>query len=46
MEGFVEGMDLEWKVLILEAKKLGISKEMVRDFLYQNGVKKYLIENG
>lgn len=28
-----EEMDYEWKELIVEAKKLGISKEEIRDFL-------------
>jgi antagonist of SinR len=43
-ERLIEEMDLEWMVLILEAKKLGISKETVRDFLNQNGVENCLIE--
>jgi hypothetical protein len=45
MERLVENMDLEWMALILEAKQIGISKEMIRDFFDQNGVKNYLIEN-
>jgi antagonist of SinR len=44
IERLIEEMDLEWMVLILEAKKLGISKETVRDFLDQNGVENCLIE--
>lgn len=33
-----DGMDLCWVELILEAKKLGITKETVLHFLRQNGV--------
>ncbi|MDP4083563.1 MAG: anti-repressor SinI family protein [Bacillota bacterium] len=38
-------MDVEWVALILEAKKLGISKETVRNFLSQHGMKEYIINN-
>ncbi|MEH7121932.1 anti-repressor SinI family protein [Bacillus sp. JJ1773] len=30
-----EKLDMEWIQLILEAKKLGVEKEEVRDFLQQ-----------
>jgi DNA-binding transcriptional MerR regulator len=33
--GVVEGLDLEWLALIMEAKDVGISKEAVRNFLNQ-----------
>ncbi|WML46457.1 anti-repressor SinI family protein [Neobacillus sp. PS3-40] len=41
----VEDMDVEWMALILEAKKLGITKETIRDFLDQKGVNNFFIEN-
>jgi hypothetical protein len=41
----VERMDEDWVALILEAKELGITKELVRDFLKQQDVKERLIEN-
>jgi hypothetical protein len=34
----IENMDVEWMELILEAMKLGMSKETIRDFLNQNKV--------
>lgn len=40
-----EVMDEEWMALILEAKELGITKETIRDFLNQNGVQEFLVEN-
>jgi hypothetical protein len=40
-----EGMDAEWVALILEAKKMGLSKECVREFLFQNKVKEILVKN-
>nr|WP_263323183.1 anti-repressor SinI family protein [Neobacillus sp. Marseille-Q6967] len=45
-ENRVEGTDLEWLTLILEARELGISKETVREFLQQAEVKGVLIKNG
>jgi hypothetical protein len=41
----IEDMDVEWMALILEAKKLGITKETVRDFLDQNGLNNFFIES-
>ncbi len=32
----VEEIDKDWMALIIEAKKIGISKEIVREFLNQN----------
>lgn len=33
----IKDMDVEWLELILEAKKMGITIEEVREFLYRNG---------
>lgn len=44
-ENIFEVMDEEWMALILEAKDLGITKESIRDFLNQNGVQGFLVEN-
>ena len=41
----VDGLDLEWLALIMEAKELGISKETVRNFLNQCDVSESLVEN-
>ena len=41
----VDGLDLEWLALILEAKELGISKEIVRNFLDHGDVPERLVEN-
>ncbi|MDQ0155559.1 antagonist of SinR [Robertmurraya andreesenii] len=38
-KGCVEGLDTEWVKLILEAKRLGISKEEIREFLNSNSYK-------
>ncbi|MDR6999132.1 anti-repressor SinI family protein [Neobacillus niacini] len=38
-ERTMDVMDEEWIALILEAKKLGITKETVRTFLAQDDVK-------
>jgi antagonist of SinR len=35
----IEGIDMEWVQLILEAKKLGLDKEEIREFLQSNVVK-------
>ncbi|MED3561819.1 MULTISPECIES: anti-repressor SinI family protein [Bacillus] len=43
-EHAVEIMDEEWMNLILEAKRLGITKETVRTFLNQSDFKEQLIE--
>lgn len=32
-EAIMEGLDTDWIKLILEAKKLGLGKEEIRDFL-------------
>lgn len=29
----ISGLDIEWMQLILEAKKIGLEKEVVREFL-------------
>lgn len=39
------GVDLEWMQLILEAKKIGIEKEDIREFLNKYGTKELMIEN-
>ncbi|MDF1509631.1 anti-repressor SinI family protein [Robertmurraya sp. DFI.2.37] len=39
MKGRIEGLDMEWLELIKEAKKLGIKKEEIREFLAKNTVK-------
>lgn len=44
-ERFIEEMDREWLELMLEAKKIGIAKETVREFLNQNDLTKILIKN-
>ncbi|WP_342429867.1 anti-repressor SinI family protein [Neobacillus sp. FSL H8-0543] len=41
----IDGMDLEWVALISEAKELGLSKELVREFLHRNEVKESFVEN-
>lgn len=33
-----EGLDIEWLRLILEAKKLGIQKEELREFLKKGSI--------
>ena len=38
-ESDVVVIDKEWFALILEAKQLGLSVEIVKSFLKQNGVK-------
>ncbi|MCU1807642.1 anti-repressor SinI family protein [Cytobacillus firmus] len=40
----VEGIDLEWLQLIMEAKNLGLQKEEIREFLHKNRSKEVLIE--
>lgn len=40
----VEGVDVEWLALILEAKKIGIAQETIREFLSQNGARELLVE--
>jgi hypothetical protein len=44
-ESMMTGMDAEWLALIVEAKELGLSKELILDFLHQNEVKENLIKN-
>lgn len=34
----IEGLDIEWMELIKEAKKLGIKKEEIREFLSKNSL--------
>jgi antagonist of SinR len=34
----IEGLDIEWMELIKEAKKLGIKKEEIREFLSKNAL--------
>jgi hypothetical protein len=41
----VDGLDLEWLALIMEAKNLGISKETVSNFLNQSELPESLMEN-
>ncbi|URM32341.1 anti-repressor SinI family protein [Cytobacillus firmus] len=40
----IDGIDLEWLQLIMEAKNLGLQKEEVREFLHNNRAKEVLIE--
>jgi hypothetical protein len=44
-ESIIDGMDVEWVALISEAKRIGLSKELVREFLHRNEVKETLVEN-
>lgn len=37
-EVFVEEMDMEWLELMVEAKKIGITKELIREFLNQTDI--------
>ncbi|WP_102273267.1 anti-repressor SinI family protein [Cytobacillus massiliigabonensis] len=37
-------MDLEWLELIIEAKKMGIQKEEIRDFFMNCGVKEIILK--
>ncbi|HEY2422340.1 MAG TPA: anti-repressor SinI family protein [Neobacillus sp.] len=41
----VDGLDLEWLSLIIEARDLGISKETVRNFLNQREAIELVTEN-
>lgn len=41
----IKALDYEWIQLILEAKKLGIEKEKIREFLKREGLKKLVLEN-
>lgn len=41
-----DGVDTEWLALIAEAKELGLTQELVREFLHGNEVKEVLINNG
>jgi hypothetical protein len=45
MNRAVESLDPEWLALIIEAKKLGLSKEAVRNFLNQQEVNELVAEN-
>ncbi|WP_139311335.1 anti-repressor SinI family protein [Bacillus sp. MRMR6] len=38
-ETVIEGIDAEWVALILEAKELGLSMEMVREFLHESQIR-------
>lgn len=40
----IEGIDLEWLQLIMEAKNLGLQKEEIREFLHNNKAKELLME--
>ncbi|MCS0790858.1 anti-repressor SinI family protein [Cytobacillus firmus] len=40
----IEGIDLEWLQLIMEAKNLGLQKEEIREFLHNNRAKEVLIK--
>jgi hypothetical protein len=40
----VEGLNLEWLALIMEAKDLGISKEAVRNFLNQREIEQQILD--
>lgn len=40
----MDGMDAEWFALILEAKKMGLSMEAVREFLNQNETSEIFVE--
>ncbi|WP_113883118.1 MULTISPECIES: anti-repressor SinI family protein [Cytobacillus] len=40
----VEGIDLEWLQLIMEAKNLGLQREEIREFLHNNRANEVLIE--
>ncbi|XJZ27886.1 anti-repressor SinI family protein [Bacillota bacterium Lsc_1132] len=41
----VEEIDTEWIKLMLEAKKIGITKDIVREFLNKNGIRETYIKN-
>lgn len=41
----MNGIDAEWFALIVEAKKLGLSKETILDFLHQNEISPVLVKN-
>ncbi|MDZ5473526.1 anti-repressor SinI family protein [Bacillus sp. 31A1R] len=41
----IEELDFEWMQLILEARRLGLQKEDIKEFLSQNGMKEMTIEN-
>ncbi|MGX6444751.1 DNA-binding anti-repressor SinI [Neobacillus sp. K501] len=45
-EIMADGVDTEWLALISEAKELGLTQELVREFLHRNEVKEVLIHNG
>ncbi|MBT2688466.1 anti-repressor SinI family protein [Bacillus sp. ISL-47] len=38
----MDGIDMEWMELILEAKNLGLEKEEIREFLHKNEAKEVL----
>lgn len=40
----IEGIDMEWLQLIMEAKNLGLEKEEIIEFLHNNGAKEVLIK--
>lgn len=40
----IDGIDLEWMQLIMEAKNLGLQKEEIREFLHNNRAKEILLE--
>lgn len=41
-EASIEGIDMEWMQLILEAKELGLDQEEIRKFLQSNVVKEQI----
>jgi hypothetical protein len=45
-EIMADGVDTEWLALIVEAKELGLTRELVREFLQRNEVKEVLVNNG
>ncbi|WP_313800449.1 anti-repressor SinI family protein [Cytobacillus sp.] len=44
MKVTVREMDTEWLKLIIEAKKMGLKKEEIRDFLVNSGVKEIVLK--
>ncbi|MGG5252256.1 anti-repressor SinI family protein [Neobacillus sp. SM06] len=40
-----EEIDRDWMALMIEAKKMGISKEIVREFLNQNDIREAICKN-
>jgi hypothetical protein len=44
-DSLMSGMDAEWLALIVEAKELGLSKEIILDFLHQKEASDVLVQN-